>query len=207
MNITVHGLNFKVHENTEEYALRKLERLERYMPRIRDIRLELSLHNSKRGEDFTIAQLTVVHERGAILRAEETQPGRNQTALEAVITETVDKMYRRISRFQGKRRDHRRHRNRFSATLEELELAEDIPDEMVEESVADPYADFNGAEPEVVRHKQVQLEPMTEEEAIDQMELLGHAFFMFLNGQTGNVNVLYRRSEGNYGVLVPEAAE
>ena len=78
---------------------------------------------------------------------------------------------------------------------------------MVEESVADPYADFNGAEPEVVRHKQVQLEPMTEEEAIDQMELLGHAFFMFLNGQTGKVNVLYRRSEGNYGVLVPEAAE
>lgn len=202
MNITVRGLNFKVHEKTEEYAVKKLERLERYMPRIRDIRLELSFMDTKRGEDFTIAQLTVVHDRGAILRTEEKSAGMSQTAIEVAINESVDKMYRRIERFLGKRQDHRRHRSRFSATLEELELAEEMPEE-AEELAGSPYEEFEYVEPEVVRHKQVAVEAMTENEAIEQMELLGHAFFMFLNGETNKINVLYRRDEGNYGVLVP----
>ncbi len=205
MNITVQGLNFKVSGHTEEFATTKLSRLERYLPRIRDIRLELSFQDNKRGQDYTIAQLTVRHERGAILRTEERTPGMNQAAIEAAINLAIDKMYRRIERFRGKRRDHGRHRGRFRATEEELTAAEEIetvvngttPDE-------DLYADWIDREPDIVKRKTVEVEPMSEDEAIEQMELLGHAFFMFLNVQTNTINVLYRRADGDYGLLMPQ---
>ncbi len=57
---------------------------------------------------------------------------------------------------------------------------------------------------DIVRRKRVELNPMTEEEAIDQMELLGHDFFIFLNATTARIGVLYRREDGNYGVLEPD---
>ncbi|MBE6900861.1 MAG: ribosome-associated translation inhibitor RaiA [Ruminococcaceae bacterium] len=70
---------------------------------------------------------------------------------------------------------------------------------------------FAGLEPEaeeqeyeVIRYKTFALKPMTVDEAILQMNLLGHTFFMFKNAETGLVNVVYRREEGNYSVLVPE---
>ncbi|MGV2434118.1 MAG UNVERIFIED_CONTAM: sigma 54 modulation/S30EA ribosomal C-terminal domain-containing protein [Anaerolineae bacterium] len=56
----------------------------------------------------------------------------------------------------------------------------------------------------VLRRKTVALEPLHEHDAIEQMELLGHDFFMFLNVDTGSVSVVYRRSEQGYGILIPE---
>ena len=56
----------------------------------------------------------------------------------------------------------------------------------------------------IVRRKQVSLVPMSEEEANDQMELLGHSFFIFYNAESAKIGVLYRREDGNYGVLEPE---
>jgi putative sigma-54 modulation protein len=56
----------------------------------------------------------------------------------------------------------------------------------------------------IVRRKQVSLIPMSEDEAIDQMELLGHNFFIFYNAETAKIGVLYRREDGNYGVLEPD---
>ncbi|MGN0669237.1 MAG: sigma 54 modulation/S30EA ribosomal C-terminal domain-containing protein, partial [Oscillospiraceae bacterium] len=57
---------------------------------------------------------------------------------------------------------------------------------------------------EVIRYKNFRMKPMTVDEAILQMNLLDHTFFMFKNAQTGVVNVVYKRDEGNYAVLVPE---
>jgi putative sigma-54 modulation protein len=119
-------------------------------------------------------------------------------------------MYRRIQRFKGKR--DRKGRDRFIATIEELSLAEDIPDfeEYVDEysQLAAEYeamADSGDTLPAIpiARRKDVELRPMTEVEAIEQMELLGHNFFMFYNADTHIVNVLYRREKGDYGLLVP----
>ncbi|MDW7992610.1 MAG: sigma 54 modulation/S30EA ribosomal C-terminal domain-containing protein [Anaerolineae bacterium] len=56
----------------------------------------------------------------------------------------------------------------------------------------------------IVRVKRFEMVPMSPEEAIEQMELLGHQFFVFLNAEEGNINVLYRRDDGNYGLIVPE---
>lgn len=203
MNITVQGLNFKISGHTEVFATNKLDRLQRYLPRIRDIRLELEFQDNKRGQDYTIAQLTVRHERGAILRTEERTAGMNQAAIETAINLAVDKMYRRIERFRGKKRDHGRHRGRFMATDEELTGSEDLELEETASSPDEVYADWVDREPDIVKRKNVEVEPMSEDEAIEQMELLGHRFFMFLNAQTNTINVVYRRDDGDYGLLTP----
>lgn len=194
MDVIVQGHDMRVTEALKTYAHKKLDRLDRYLPNIAEIRMDLSHQRSRRGEDLAIAQITIRHKRGAILRAEERIPGDIETA----INSAVDKMYRRIQRFKGRRQ--RKGRERFSASIEELQAAEAIPniEEFVEEeAVAAP-------ENEIVRRKQITLTAMNEAEAIEQMELLDHNFFVFFNAATGSVNVLYKRSNGGYGLLVPQ---
>jgi putative sigma-54 modulation protein len=190
MEIKIHGLNVKVNEGLETFARKKLERLNRYLPGITNVNLELSHQNSKRGDNLNIAQITVHHRRGAILRAEERAAG----DFEIAINQSLDKMYRQIERFKGKRTA--KGRERFSASLEELDEAEAIP-ELPEDAIVE-------IEPEVIRRKNVAVTAMNEDEAIAQMELLGHNFFMFYNTTTGSVNVVYKRTSGGYGLLQPQ---
>ena len=82
--------------------------------------------------------------------------------------------------------------------MAELDAAEDIPESTL--SVGDEAI----AQSEILRRKQVELIPMNEEEAIEQLELLDHNFYMFMNAESTQVNVLYRRDNGGYGILVPQ---
>ena len=205
MDVTIEGTNVKVTEDLEDYTRSKLDKLDRYLPRIREIEVDLTHEHARRGEDRVSAQITVRHNRGAILRAEEKTTGDIKKAIDGA----VDKMYRRIQRFKGKRT--RKGKERFIATLEELNLAEDIPDvdEYVDEyaALAAEYqlgdSDDGDYHIPIARRKDIELNPMTEIEAIEQMELLGHSFFMFFNADTQTINVLYRRTPGDYGILVP----
>ena len=180
MDVNIHGRNIRITEALEAYTRKKLDRLDRYLPNIADIRIDLSSENTRRGESLMGAQITIRHRRGAILRAEEKVFGDIQIAIDSA----VDKMYRRIQRFKGKRR--RKGQERFIATLEELDVAETIPD--VEEYIEEEAA-TEAIEMPIVRRKDVAVTSMSEMEAIEQMELLGHAFFVFFNEQTGSVNV------------------
>ena len=207
MDVMIHGQNIKITEPLQEYAKRKLSRLDRYLPNIHDIRIDLSSQHTRRGEDLAIAQITVRHKRGAILRSEEKVQG----DIHIAIDQAIDNMYRRIERFKGKTLDRKRGGERFTATFEELEMAEEMPEVAPLEDV---YADIvemevaaqNGAgtASPIARRKQVTLTPMSEAEAIEQMELLGHTFFIFFNADTGVTNVLYKRDVGDYGLLIPE---
>lgn len=190
MEIIISGQNMKVTDALEEYAKKRVGRLDRFLPNIMDVRLDFVRENSRRGEDIAKAQITIRHRRGAILRAEESIQGDFQIALNLAL----DKMYRQIERFKGKRK--RKGRERFSATVEELNLAEELPEiegrsETVEE------------EAQITRRKEVTVTVMTEDEAIEQMELLGHTFFIFFNDETRSVNVIYKRQAGDYGLLIP----
>ncbi len=64
--------------------------------------------------------------------------------------------------------------------------------------------DEENVEPQIVRTKRFAMAPMNAEEAVEQMELLGHTFFAFYNVNSGNVNVVYRRRDGNYGLIMPD---
>ncbi len=195
MDVTIQSRNLRVTDALEKYARKKLDKLDRYLPNIADVRVELGHEHTRRGEDLVSAQITIRHKRGAILRAEERVP----EDIQAAINGAVDKMYRQIQRFKSK--NSRKGRERFTATLEELREAEAIPD--VDEYVEETVVEAGIPQPEIVRRKEVKVVAMNEEEAIEQMELLGHNFFVFFNDSTGSVNVLYKRATGGYGVLVP----
>lgn len=192
MEIHIQGHNLKIHPTLEDYTRKKLSKLDRYLPNIQEVRVELEREHTRRGEDLAVAQITIRHARGAILRAEETVAGE----IEAAINLAVDKMYRQIQRFKGKR--ERKGRERFVASIEELNAAEPIPE------VAEPPDEYLDAI--IVRRKQVSVSAMTELEAIEQMELLGHTFFVFhdsSNGSNTGLKVVYKRHDGTYGVLQP----
>lgn len=125
--------------------------------------------------DLIILELTVKY-NGIMYRAEQTARDKND-ALDV----TIDRIIRQI----------RKHKTKVEKSLRENAFAGLAP-----EQEEDGY--------EVIRYKNFRMKPMSVEEAILQMNLLDHSFFMFKNEKTGIVNVVYKRDEGNYAVLVPE---
>jgi len=178
MQLIIQGKNMEVTDRLQEYIEKKVGKLDRYLPTITEARIELSVEGTKSAKDRQVAQLTV-RSKGTFLRAEE------RTAdMFASIDAIVDKMYRQIVRYKGKRYGRGRG-----------------PGEMP------PVEKFEEEEPpRIVRTKRFQVAPMDEEEAIEQMELLGHDFFIFFNVDANGINVIYRRKDGNYGLLEPELA-
>ncbi len=178
MPISIFTRNMQVTPRLKEYIEQKTEKLDRYLPSIEDARFDLKVENTRSATHRQVAQLTV-RLRGTILRAEE-----RTSDMFAAIDAVMDKMYRQIARYKGKRQ------NRWRPAEEELEI-EQIQQE---------------PEGEIVRTKRFEVRPMSPEEAIEQMELLGHHFFVFLNADENAINVVYKRNDDNYGLLQPEPA-
>jgi putative sigma-54 modulation protein len=198
MQVTIHGNNIQVSDKIKSYVEDKVTRLNRYLPNIASLHVDLTRTKSNRGPDLLSAQITLRHSRGAILRVEERLPMEDRESLVVVINQAIDKMYRRISRFKGKRRAQR---GRFNPSMEELAAAEDLPEEEIDLLEA---PDAEQQPPLIYRRKVVSVQPMTEEEAIEQMELLGHQFFVFYHAEKSKINVIYKRESGGYGVLDPK---
>lgn len=202
MDVRINAANVAVSSAMEKYIQEKLVKLSRYLPNITHVTVDLNQQKTHRGPDRISAQITVRHARGAILRTEQSVDITDNAFVDTqlAVTEAADNMYRRITRFKGKRKDRRDRAGRFIATQEEVDLSEAMTDE------ADELADAPDAdqlEPRIFRRKAVSVSAMTEEEAIEQMELLGHTFFMFHHAERNRINVLYKRSNGGYGVLDP----
>jgi len=189
MNIQIHARNIELNERLSNYIQQKLSRLDHYLPNVTDVHVDLAYGHSRSTGDRAIAQLTIRNSRGVVLRAEEKE----RPDLFAAVDAALDKLYRQISRYKDKQHRHAGHD--FDQLEPDLAAAEPLP------SDNDYEAESNEV---VVRRKSVSITTMTEQEAIDQMELLGHTFFIFLNPDDGVVNVLYKRHDGNYGLLMPQ---
>jgi putative sigma-54 modulation protein len=185
MNMVVRGRNINITPRLEEYVDKKVGKLDRYLPTIDEARMELAVEETRSAQHSQIAQLTV-RSRGRILRAEE----RDQDIF-AAIDAVTEKMQRQITRYKD--RLHGAERGAESVRTPELEPL--LETEFEEEPL--------GA---IVRTKKFPVTPMNAEEAIEQMELLGHDFFVFFNSEVNGINVLYRRKIGDYGLLQPELA-
>lgn len=198
MDVSIHGDGIKITEALEQYTRSKVDRLDRYLPNIAQVGVELSIIRTHRGADIAIAQITVQHARGAILRAEEKLDIENRDTIRFAINKAVDKLHRQIDRFKSKRKSkNQKVRDRYRATIAEIDMAEELPDITEAEGEATPQT-------EIFRRKQVEMMPMNEDEAIEQLELLDHNFYMFMNADSDEINVLYRRDTGGYGILVPQ---
>ena len=184
MELTIQGHNLEITTRVRNYVEKKTARLDRYMPNLSTVKVDLTTENTRSAIERQVAQITIRDDRGTILRAEE----RNSDIF-AAVDAVIDKLYRQIERYRGKRK--RKHRG----PVEEFDLGEPLP--LEEEDELDD-------EPAIVRTKRFALHPMSAEEAIDQMELLGHDFFVFFNTADDAINVIYQRRDGNYGLLQPE---
>jgi putative sigma-54 modulation protein len=180
MELIIKGKNVEVTDRLRDYVEKKVGKLDRYLPSISEAWVELSTEETRSAQDRQVCQMTV-RSNGTILRAEE----RSDDIFTSIDT-VLDKMYRQIARYKGKRQN----RWRSAPTM-----PEPLPIE-VEEEVEEPSS--------IVRVKSFAMTPMLAEEAVEQMELLGHDFFVFYNADEGRVNVLYRRKDGDYGLLQPE---
>lgn len=178
MDLIVKGKNVDVTDRLRDYVEKKIGKLDRYLPTISEAWVELTTEETKAAGDRYVCQVTV-RSNGTILRAEE----RSDDIFTAIDT-VLDKMYRQIARYKGKRQ------NRWRGGAVE---AEPLPIEEVEEEGS-----------RVVRVKRFPMAPMSIDEAVEQMELLGHDFFVFFHADEGRINVLYRRKTGDYGLLQPE---
>lgn len=177
MDVLIRGRNLEVTPRLEDYVEAKVARLGRYLPTISEVRVDLAIENTRSNADSQVAQVTV-HSKKTILRAEERTDD-----IFASFDAVLDKIHRQIERYKGKRQQRIRGGGAdVGATAEESEEA--------------PVG-------EIVRVKRFDVLAMTEEEAIEQMELLGHDFFLFYNAGEAAINLVYRRIDGNYGLLQP----
>lgn len=182
LKIDVFTKDLDLTDKIHDYAVKKVAKLERFLNEIDDCRVDLSyVKTARNANERFISQITI-RGKGFILRAEE----RASTVFAAIDT-SVDKMTRQIERFKGKRWNHR-------AEVAAIQPSELPPEEAEEEE----------EKPAIVRRKSFVLVPMDEEEALEEMQLLGHEeFFVFFNSKTNKINVLYKRRDGTYGLIDP----
>jgi len=178
MRLQVKGRNLEVSDQIRSYAEEKLGKLDRLVNDPTRVELELAVEKNPSIHDSQVAEATV-WTKGPVLRAREASAD-----MKASIDQLVDKLERQVKRYREKRRvAPRRHAD---AALPEAATLE---------------AEETG--PAVVKTKQFAVKPMMPDEAVLQLELIGHDFFVFRNAESEEINVVYRRREGNYGLIEP----
>lgn len=188
MQVIVKGRNVQVTPALKDHAEKKAQHLERYFHRIDEV-----LVTQRTERNWNIADVTV-QAGGLLFRAEE----RSNDAFVAVDM-AMEKLERQVKTFKDRRATLSRENS--NRTLSAVPETEEVPPGA---EVVTTETTEGGNSHRIIRRKRFQLKPMPLEEAIMQMELLGHDFFMFSNAETGQVNVLYKRNDGNYGLIEPE---
>jgi putative sigma-54 modulation protein len=191
VDFQVRGNGVPVTDDLREYVTRRATRLDRLVDRVVDAKLELRALHNRVGPDSTAAQITIRAGRD-LIRAEER-------AAEPIVAidQAFEKLERQVQRVSGKRR------NRKAPGKESIRTS---PEPIVEEAIP---IDDDDESPELgvlVRTKRFEVKPMDIDEAIEQMELLGHDFFLFHYAAEDIPSVVYRRRDGSVGLLVPKAS-
>jgi putative sigma-54 modulation protein len=175
MKFIVTGKNIDVTEALREKAIKKVGKIEKFFPMDTEAHITLSVQKNRQ-----IVEVTIPF-KGGILRAQE-----DNADMYASIDKVVDSLEGQIRRNKTKI-EKKYHSSGLSFDDADFEQQDDEP------------SDFN-----VVRTKKFSIKPMTVEEAILQMNMLDHEFFMFTNADTHESNVVYRRKDGNYGLIEPD---
>ena len=176
MKITIIGKNFKTYEKLQNTIEKKFDKLGKYFAE--DITTSVIL-SRERGNDKIEA---TINAKGAVFRAEEV----TEDIYEGIDL-VVDKLSNQMTKFKGKLQ--KRYNDNKALKFE---------------FVPEPEEDYDYEDAKVVKTKTFDLMPMDVDEAILQMEMLQHDFFVFMNMNTGKVNVVYKRKDKDYGLLEPQ---
>lgn len=178
MKLDIRGKNIEVTNALREYTTKRLSKLEKYLDEVKEAQVALSVEGTVHKVEVTIPL------NGIILRGEEATDDM-YTSIDMV----EEKLEKQLEKYKTKLYRHHRGVGFKQAVKEEIEQ------ELKDESAPEPF--------KIVRTKRFALKPMDEEEAIMQMNLLGHNFFVFFNAESEEVNVVYKRKDGNYGLIEP----
>jgi len=179
MQLQISGKNMELSPEVRRYIERKLGKLNRYMPNIVETKVEISEEKTKSSQQHFIVQVTI-NSNGTLLRSQE-----RGADLFSAINKVAAVMNRQIEHYKGKLYDKRRGSS-FTRGGFSQELGIEQPTQ------------------KVVKVKRFAIKSMSVNEAIDQMEFLGHDFFLFFNTDSEELNLLYRRKDNNYGLIEPE---
>jgi len=177
VEILIKSKNLQVTDSLRSYAEKKVGKVARILPSASEARIDLGVHNARSAQNRQVAQITIRDGSGFFLRAEE-----RSSDIRSSLDKAVARIERQVKRYKGK---HWNSRGR----------AAEAPTPEPEEAEVDNT---------VVRTKTFRAQPMAVEEAIEQMELLGHDFFIFFSDANRSFEVVYRRRDGGYGLLQPE---
>ncbi|MDJ0588673.1 MAG: ribosome-associated translation inhibitor RaiA [Pleurocapsa sp. MO_226.B13] len=191
MKLLIQGNNIAVTESIHDYVEQKLEKAVKHFQNITSkVDVHLSVARNSRIERKHKAEVTVFA-NGTVIRAQEGSEN-----LYASIDMVADKIARQLRKYKEKNLDKKAHANiRQEAIIEEGVVE-------TEELNSDRAPELPT---EVVRNKYFAMPPMTIEEALAQLQLVDHDFYMFNNKDTGEINVIYIRNHGGYGVIQPRS--
>jgi putative sigma-54 modulation protein len=191
MDLTISSQHTTLTEPIKEYAEKKLGKLDERFSFPVKVTLRIRKEGTKREEDRYIAEVTVPLKRGFI-RSEERADS-PYTAIDLV----QNNVERRIRRYKTRFHKRRREPNGLEAEIADQLAATIASDEDEKEEVME--LEFG----QVVRTKKHDMAPLSVQEATAQMDLLGHNFYMFKNRDNGVINVVYRRHDDDYGLIIP----
>jgi len=181
LRLQVKGRNLDVTDSIRSYAEQKLKKLDKQLNDATEIELELAVEKNPSIAANQIAEATV-WTKGLTLRAREASED-----MRASIDQLTEKLVRQVRHY----RDKRSYRGTRSTHAPVDEGVPALQDDQLEQ--------------QIVKTKQFPDKPMSPEEAVLQLELIGHDFFVFRNAETSEVNVVYRRKDGGYGLIEPGA--
>jgi putative sigma-54 modulation protein len=188
MKLVIQGKNIEITDAIREYVNQKVEKaVSHFQALTTEVDIHLSVARNPRINPKQTAEVTI-YANGSVIRAEESTE-----SLYASIDLVADKIARQLRKFKEKRQDKTYSNTKTGTAVEEHPVVADLIGDRTPELPA-----------EVVRTKYFAMPPMTVQEALEQLQIIDHDFYMFRNAETGEINVLYeRKSHGGYGVIQP----
>lgn len=177
MQVKIKGKNIEVTEALRDHAMDKVSKIQKLGLEIREIEVTLLVEKNPRISRNQVAEVNIFGNSG-VLRA----VGRDRDMYIA-IDQAISKVQRQISKHHGKQIDRTQGHPSALRVATPREAAPEVE------------------RPPIVKQKAIPRKPMTPDEAILQMESLAHDFFVFTNAETQNTNIIYRRIDGNYGLI------
>ncbi|HEY9610860.1 ribosome hibernation-promoting factor, HPF/YfiA family [Allocoleopsis sp.] len=188
MKLVIQGKNIEITDAIREYVHQKIEKAVNHFQNITtEVDVHLSVARNPRINSKQTAEVTI-YANGAVIRAQE-----GSEDLYASIDLVADKIQRQLRKYKEKLQHKKTHDQPKTGII-----VEDVP------VAADLIGDRTPELPsEVMRMKYFAMPPMTLDEALEQLQLVDHDFYMFRNAKTGEINVIYERNHGGYGVIQP----
>lgn len=186
VNVQVKGKNLAVTPALEAHVVEKMRCLDKYLDRLSQIEVELECEKTRDAAHHNHVEAT------ARVAGRTIRVATSDSDMYAAIDEAVDKLYRQLNRQKERMKSHHG-----------VKPVEALSIEPGDAGIGEPELDEDEVTGTIVRVKRFDMKPEFEDDAVENLEDLGHSFYVFLNARSEQVNVLYKRRDGSYGLIEP----